>query len=210
MLEMIVDSTSSSSNIHEVVDDNSNHYRSMVIDAIRISHGYSRNNLRRDKETNVDAVRFFKLLKDFNEMLWDGFTNYSKLLVIVRVFTIKSNYSISEADYDTITEWANNILPKGNRLNENLYLVKPMMKTFGLRYPKTNMFLNFCMLYYGEDVNLTKCKTCGHAKYKSNTNRGRTYIIYKKFRYFPITRRLQKLFISLKISEHMECIIHIM
>jgi hypothetical protein len=83
MLERIVDSTSSSSNIHEVVDDNSNHYRSMVIDAIRISHGYSRNNLRRDKETNVDAARFFKLLKDFNEMLWDGFTNYSKLLVII-------------------------------------------------------------------------------------------------------------------------------
>jgi hypothetical protein len=55
----------------------------MVIDAIRISHGYSRNNLRRDKETNVDAARFFKLLKDFNEMLWDGFTNYSKLLVII-------------------------------------------------------------------------------------------------------------------------------
>jgi hypothetical protein len=55
----------------------------MVIDALRISHGYSRNNLLRDKETNVDAARFFKLLKDFNEMLWDGFTNYSKLLVIV-------------------------------------------------------------------------------------------------------------------------------
>jgi hypothetical protein len=83
MLERIVDSTSSSSNIYEVVDDNSNHYRSMVIDALRISHGYSRNNLLRDKETNVDAARFFKLLKDFNEMLWDGFTNYSKLLVIV-------------------------------------------------------------------------------------------------------------------------------
>jgi len=38
MLERIIGSTSSSNNTHEVVDDNSNRYRSMVIDAMRINH----------------------------------------------------------------------------------------------------------------------------------------------------------------------------
>jgi hypothetical protein len=52
------------------------------------------------------------------------------------------------------------------------------------------------MLYYGEDVNLIECKTCGHAWYKPNTGRGRTLVAYEKLRYFSITPRLQMLYIS--------------
>jgi hypothetical protein len=38
MLERIVGSTSSSSNIHKIVDDNSNHCWSMVMNAMRMNH----------------------------------------------------------------------------------------------------------------------------------------------------------------------------
>ena len=55
-----------------------------------------------DEIPNVDAARFFKLLKDFNEPLVNGCTNRSKLLIIARVFTIKLNYSMSEVSYDSI------------------------------------------------------------------------------------------------------------
>jgi len=41
MLERIVGSTSTSSNIYEVIDDNHNCYKSMVMEAMRINHGYS-------------------------------------------------------------------------------------------------------------------------------------------------------------------------
>jgi hypothetical protein len=37
LVERMVESTSSSSNVHEVVDDNSNAYRNMVMDAMRIN-----------------------------------------------------------------------------------------------------------------------------------------------------------------------------
>jgi len=40
ILERIVGSTSSSSNIHEVVDDNSNRYRSIVTNEMIINYGY--------------------------------------------------------------------------------------------------------------------------------------------------------------------------
>jgi hypothetical protein len=36
-VEMMVASTSSCSNVHEVIDDNSNPYKNMVIDAIRMN-----------------------------------------------------------------------------------------------------------------------------------------------------------------------------
>jgi hypothetical protein len=37
MLEKIIGSTSSSNNIHKVVDDNTNCYRSMMMDTMRIT-----------------------------------------------------------------------------------------------------------------------------------------------------------------------------
>jgi hypothetical protein len=41
MLDRIIRSTSSYRNINKIVDDNSNCYRIMVMDATRINHGYS-------------------------------------------------------------------------------------------------------------------------------------------------------------------------
>jgi hypothetical protein len=46
MLEKIIYSTFSSSNIHEFVDDYSNPYRTIVMDVIKIKHGYSSKNSR--------------------------------------------------------------------------------------------------------------------------------------------------------------------
>jgi len=59
MLKIMVGSTSSSSNIYGVIDNNSNRYRSMVIDAMRINHGYSSESSHVDDEPNVDETRLF-------------------------------------------------------------------------------------------------------------------------------------------------------
>jgi len=72
------------------------------------------------------------------------------------VFTIKSDYGMSEVGYDKIIEWTISILPKGNRLKENFYAAKSMMKPLGLGYQKIGMCSNFCMLYYFENVELTE------------------------------------------------------
>jgi len=41
MVEMMVGSNFNSNNMHEVVDDNSNLYRNMVMDAMRMNQGYA-------------------------------------------------------------------------------------------------------------------------------------------------------------------------
>jgi hypothetical protein len=53
---------------------------------------------------------------------------------------------LSEAGYNKIIEWAKSILPKRNRLKENFYTAKSMMKPLGLIYQKIDMCPNFCML----------------------------------------------------------------
>jgi hypothetical protein len=143
------------------------------------------------------------LLKDSNEPLWDGWTNHSKLSVVAQVFTIKSDHGLSEAGYDKIIEWTRSILPEENGLKENLYAAKSMMKLLGLGYQKIDMCPNFCMLYYLENVEMIGCMTCGHSCYKPRTSRGKTLMAYKKLRYFPITSRLQRLFMSPRTAKHM-------
>ena len=41
-----------------------------------INQGYSNESSHVDEEPNVDGTRFLKLLKYFNEPLWDGCRNY--------------------------------------------------------------------------------------------------------------------------------------
>jgi len=77
-----------------------------------------------------------------------------------------------------------------NRLKENFYIVKSIMKPLGLGYQKINMCPNFCMLYNLENVELTKCMTYGHSHYKPITGVGKTLAAYKKLRYFLITSTL--------------------
>jgi len=64
MVEMMVGLTSSSSNVNKVVDNNSNPYRNIVMDAMRMNQGCASQCPIVDKEPNADAAEFFDLLKD--------------------------------------------------------------------------------------------------------------------------------------------------
>jgi len=202
MEERVVGSTSNASNVHEAANDNTNPYRNMVMDAIRMNQGNVSQCPIVEEEPNANASRFFDLLKDSDEPLWDGYTNHSKLSAVAQVFTIKSDHRLSEAGYDKIIEWARSILLEGNRLKENFYAAKSMMKPLGLGYQKINICPNFCMLYYLENAEMTESMTCGHSRYKPRTGRGKTLVTYKKLRHFPITSRLQRLFMSPRTAEH--------
>jgi len=59
------------------------------------------------------------------------------------------------------------------------------------------------MLYYLKNTKFTEYRTCGHSHYKHMTRRGRTFVAYRKLRYFSITPRMRRLFMSPKTVEHM-------
>jgi len=69
MVERVVGSTSSASNMQEVGNENSNPYRNMVMDVMRMSEGNVSEYPIIEEEPNADASRFFDLLKDFDEPL---------------------------------------------------------------------------------------------------------------------------------------------
>ena len=96
--------TFSSSSVNGVVNDNNYRYKSMVMNAMRMNYGYIGECSIIHEELSAEAVRFFELLHDSDEPIWDKCKNHSKLLVVAQVFTFKSNNELSEVDYDRIVE----------------------------------------------------------------------------------------------------------
>jgi len=82
MVKRMAGSTFCASNVHGVVNNNSNSYKNMVMNAMRMNQGNASQCLIIEEEPNADVTRFFDLLKDFDEPLWDSCTNHSKLLVV--------------------------------------------------------------------------------------------------------------------------------
>jgi len=82
MEETMVGSTSSASNVYEATNDNTNPYRNMVMDAMRMNQGNVSQCPIVEEKPNADAARFFDLLKDSDEPLWDGCTNHNKLSIV--------------------------------------------------------------------------------------------------------------------------------
>jgi uncharacterized iron-regulated protein len=66
MVEKMIDLTFNSNNVHGVIDDSSNHYRSMMMDEMRINQVYTSEYSSVDEERNTYSIRFLELLKDFN------------------------------------------------------------------------------------------------------------------------------------------------
>ena len=69
MGETVVGLTSSANNVHEAANDNTNPYRNMVMDAMRMNQGNVSQCPIVEEEPNADATRFFYLLKDSDEPL---------------------------------------------------------------------------------------------------------------------------------------------
>jgi ferredoxin-thioredoxin reductase catalytic subunit len=69
MVERMVGSTFSASNVHGVVNDNNNSYMNIVMDAMRMNQGNASQCPIVQEEPNADATMFFDLLRDSDEPL---------------------------------------------------------------------------------------------------------------------------------------------
>jgi hypothetical protein len=132
MVERMVGSTFSANNVHGVVNDTNNSYMNIVMDAMRMNQGNVSQCPIVEEQPNAYATMFFDLLRYSDEPLWDGHTNHSILSAITQVFIITSDCGLSEAGYDRIIEWARSILPEENKLKENFYAAKSIMKPLSL------------------------------------------------------------------------------
>ncbi|KAM3301389.1 hypothetical protein P3S67_015891 [Capsicum chacoense] len=123
-----------------------------------------------------EAITFDKLLKEAEHELYLGCKKFSKL----------SFLALS----------ADETLPK------SYYDAKNMLQDLGLGYILIHVCKNACVLYWAEHKDRQECPHCGTSKWKIDNRRDKR-IPQKVLRYFPLKSRLQRLFMSGKISVDM-------
>nr|KAJ0197208.1 hypothetical protein LSAT_V11C700369270 [Lactuca sativa] len=88
------------------------------------------------------------------------------------------------------------MLTKGEKLVKNLYEKKKILKIIRLKEKKKiHACKNHCMIFYGTNYNLSKCRVCDHDRYKS----GR--LPYLDMRLY-LTKRRQRKYEDGSISKH--------
>ena len=86
---------SSTSVIQDSIDESKRPYVDMSIDA-----SLGRINSEVEEDPNPSTTKFYNLLRDVDEPLWDGCKKHSKLSATTQLLNLKSDFSMSVNCYD--------------------------------------------------------------------------------------------------------------
>ena len=119
---------------------------------------------------NQDAQRFYSLLKDFDQHLYEGCRNFSKLSAIVILYQLKCLNGWSNKSFTMLLQILKDMLPLDAKLPKDPYEAKKIIKDLGLGYEKIDACINDCMLFWKENANDEECKVCHTSRWATNEN----------------------------------------
>jgi hypothetical protein len=120
---------------------------------------------------------------------------------------IKSKYFFSDNCRNDLIKLINGIIPKPHKVPKDMYQSKKMMSALGLKYEKSDVCLDNCILFWKEHANEKRCLECGQSRFiEVVTQDGEkviTEVAHMQLHYCPITPRLKWLFNSNRTVRHM-------
>ena len=151
-----------------------------------------------EQEPNVEAAKFYRLLEDLSQPLYEG-SSISKLAATVKLLNTKNLGKWSNKSFSMLVELLRkDFLPDNSTLPNSYYEAKKIMKELGLSYIKIDACHNDCMLYWKNDIDAQFCKVCNRSRWKKDKHSGEEIVSAKgkkipekTMRYFPIKPRLQ-------------------
>ncbi|KAJ9565736.1 LOW QUALITY PROTEIN: hypothetical protein OSB04_001702 [Centaurea solstitialis] len=133
-----------------------------------------------------------------NTPLYEG-CEESSLGTLLRAISLKEETGTSIKAFDENLGFQKSLLPTPNKLPKSYIEAKKILKGVGMRYEVIHACLNGCFLYYKEGDIHDQCPICGLPRYEDVGNK----IPMKTVRYFPLTPRLQRLYMSKYTASHM-------
>jgi len=97
--------SSSKSFIQDSIDESKRPYVDMIIDA-----SLGRINSEVEEDPNPSTAKFYNLLRDVDEPLWDGCKKHSKLSATTQLLNLKSKFTMSVNCYDRMISIIKNML----------------------------------------------------------------------------------------------------
>ncbi|KAK1615772.1 hypothetical protein QYE76_021289 [Lolium multiflorum] len=109
------------------------------------------------------------------------------------------NIRITNRGFDLLLQLLRTALPDVD-FPKSYADAKSVLSDVGLSYETIHACKFDCSLFWGDHKDDTHCHVCGVSRYRDPT--GKKKIPHKVLRYFPIIKRLQRLFVKKEMSTH--------
>lgn len=153
-----------------------------------------------------EAVRDFENLVEAAQCgLYPGCKKSNTLLAfVIEMLQVKVESGWSNHSFNKFLLKMRKFYPEGNVIPESINECKNLLRDLGLGYEVIHACPNDCVLFWKENAHLEKCPNpkCQSSRYKVNDSKGRK-IPQKILRYFPLTPRLKRLYMTSEIAKDM-------
>ncbi|CAM8940430.1 unnamed protein product [Rhodiola kirilowii] len=154
-----------------------------------------------DDSLGKDAYeKYSHLLSEAQTHIFDG-SNKSVLDTVLKVMQMKVDNGWSDKSCTAQLRWFKEFLPSDNKFPSSYRDVRRSLKNLGLGYETIHACDYGCILYYKENKDLDYCPVCHESRYVCVEGTSRTP--RRVVRYFPLTPRLQRLYMSETIAKEM-------
>ncbi|CAM8914149.1 unnamed protein product [Rhodiola kirilowii] len=154
-----------------------------------------------DLDSRVAFERYKSLVGEAHTPLYTG-CNGTVLETFLRAMQVKVESRVSDKGFNKILQITKEILPLDNNYPSCYKDVKKVLKNMGFGYETIHAFEHGCILYYNEHKDRITCPVCGEGRYRENESKSK--VPKKTLKYFPLTPRLQRLYMSPDIAAHMK------
>ncbi|KAK1645184.1 hypothetical protein QYE76_062989 [Lolium multiflorum] len=142
---------------------------------------------------------YANLIESAKKELYEGCTSFTRLSFIIKLLHVKSYSRITNRGFDLLLQLLRTALPDVD-FPKSYADAKSVLSDVGLGYETIHACKFDCSLFWGDHKDDTNCHVCGLSRYRDPT--GKKKIPHKVLRYFPIIKRLQRLFVKKEMSTH--------
>ncbi|XP_057529755.1 uncharacterized protein LOC130808293 [Amaranthus tricolor] len=134
----------------------------------------------------------YKCDEEGEQELYPGCKKMSRLAFTIRLYIYKCDHKLSDVATAGLLNFFKEVLPDDAILPTSMHKAKKVLKLLGLDYKRIDACPNDCMLYWAKHANATSCHVCGTSRIPS-----------KVLRYFPIKKKLQRLYMCAETASFM-------
>ena len=137
--------------------------------------------------------KYNRLLAEAQTPVYEG-SKETVLTTILKAVKNKIEYKWSDKSFDKNCQYIKDLLREPNKYPDSYRAVRKILKDMGLGYEIIHACENGCCLFYKKRAARNTCHVCGQSRWRSTVDG--TKIPRKVLRYFPLTPRLQRLYMS--------------
>ncbi|XP_028084013.1 uncharacterized protein LOC114285184 [Camellia sinensis] len=153
-----------------------------------------------DNEQRENAQNFDKLSEDARRPLYFGCQKFTSLSFVIKMLHVKVLNKWSNKSFDMLLGVLKDVLLESDqRVPWTLYEAKKFLHDLGLGCVPIHACKYDCALFWKENANLENYPICKEPRYKLNDGKGKM-IPHKILRHFPLTPRLQRLYMWRKTT----------